>query len=85
MSTPPTVRFQDEDGNPTLGPVAGDGNQNYQPDNGGILIRVTNLLWYRPSRLIFENLSVKVLPTGITPNHWLKVSPETMKTRRVNL
>ena len=32
MSTPPTVRFQDEDGNPTLGPVAGDGNQNYQPD-----------------------------------------------------
>ena len=29
MSTPPTVRFEDEDGNPTLGPSPGDGNQTY--------------------------------------------------------
>ena len=32
MSLPPTVRFEDEDGNPLLGPNHGDGNQNYQPD-----------------------------------------------------
>lgn len=32
MSLPPTVRFDDEDGNPLLGPNSGDGNQNYQPD-----------------------------------------------------
>lgn len=30
MSTPPTVRMEDEEGNPTLGPNAGDGNQSYQ-------------------------------------------------------
>lgn len=30
MSTPPTVRMEDEEGNPTLGPSAGDGNQSYQ-------------------------------------------------------
>lgn len=32
MSLPPTVRFEDEDGNPLLGPNHEDGNQNYQPD-----------------------------------------------------
>jgi len=32
MSTPPTVRMVDEDGNPCLGPSAGDGNQSYQAD-----------------------------------------------------
>ena len=32
MSTPPTVRMVDEDGNPCLGPSAGDGNQSYQND-----------------------------------------------------
>ena len=32
MSTPPTARFQDEDGNATLGPNSSDGNQNYQYD-----------------------------------------------------
>lgn len=30
MSTPPTARFEDEDGNPLLGPNSGDGNQSYQ-------------------------------------------------------
>ena len=32
MSLPPTVRYEDEDGNPVLGPNASDGNQSYQPD-----------------------------------------------------
>ena len=32
MSLPSTVRFTDEDGNATLGPNAGDGNQSYQAD-----------------------------------------------------
>lgn len=32
MSTPPTVRFEDEEGNPTLGPNIGDGNQAFQPE-----------------------------------------------------
>ena len=32
MSTPPTVRMVDEEGNPTLGPNDGDGNQSYQDD-----------------------------------------------------
>lgn len=32
MSTPPTARFADEDGNPLLGPNSGDGNQSYQKD-----------------------------------------------------
>lgn len=32
LSVPPTVRYNDEDGNPLLGPSSGDGNQNYQPD-----------------------------------------------------
>lgn len=32
MSTPPTARFADEDGNALLGPNAGDGNQSYQAD-----------------------------------------------------
>lgn len=32
MSTPPTSRFEDEDGNATLGPNVGDGNQAFQPE-----------------------------------------------------
>ena len=32
MSLPPTVRYEDEDGNPVLGPNSSDGNQSYQPD-----------------------------------------------------
>ncbi|EXZ89657.1 tonB-linked outer membrane, SusC/RagA family protein [Bacteroides fragilis str. J38-1] len=32
MSTPPTSRFEDEDGNPTLGPNVADGNQAFQPE-----------------------------------------------------
>lgn len=32
MSTPPTVRFEDEDGNMLLGNSTGDGNQNFQND-----------------------------------------------------
>ena len=32
MSLPPTVRYEDEDGNPVLGPTHSDGNQSYQPD-----------------------------------------------------
>lgn len=32
MSTPPTVRFEDEDGNQLLGNSTGDGNQNFQND-----------------------------------------------------
>ncbi len=32
MSTPPTVRFEDEDGNMMLGNSTGDGNQNFQND-----------------------------------------------------
>lgn len=32
MSTPPTVRFADEDGNMLLGNSTGDGNQNFQND-----------------------------------------------------
>lgn len=32
MSTPPTVRFEDEEGNPTLGPNVADGNQAFQAD-----------------------------------------------------
>ncbi|MGL4411818.1 MAG: SusC/RagA family TonB-linked outer membrane protein [Bacteroidales bacterium] len=32
LSTPPTARFEDEDGNQLLGPNAPDGNQNYQHD-----------------------------------------------------
>ncbi|MGL4780976.1 MAG: SusC/RagA family TonB-linked outer membrane protein [Bacteroidales bacterium] len=32
LSLPPTARFEDEDGNPTLGPNASDGNQSYQAD-----------------------------------------------------
>ena len=32
MSTPPTARFADEDGNPLLGPNDGDGNQSYQKE-----------------------------------------------------
>ena len=32
MSTPPTVRFQDEDGNMLLGNSRNDGNQAFQPD-----------------------------------------------------
>lgn len=34
MSLPPTVRYEDEDGNPVLGPNHSDGNQSYQPENG---------------------------------------------------
>ena len=34
MSLPPTVRYEDEDGNPVLGPNHSDGNQSYQPKNG---------------------------------------------------
>lgn len=32
MSTPPTARFEDEAGNPTLGPNVPDGNQAFQPE-----------------------------------------------------
>ena len=32
MSTPPTVRFEDEEGNMLLGNSTGDGNQNFQND-----------------------------------------------------
>uniref|UniRef100_A0AB33IZT0 TonB-dependent receptor n=1 Tax=Prevotella sp. GTC17254 TaxID=3236794 RepID=A0AB33IZT0_9BACT len=32
QSLPPTVRFDDEDGNMLLGPNTGDGNQSYQPE-----------------------------------------------------
>ncbi|MDL2282408.1 TonB-dependent receptor [Parabacteroides sp. OttesenSCG-928-G06] len=32
LSVPMTVRYHDEEGNPTLGPGAGDGNQSYQPE-----------------------------------------------------
>lgn len=32
MSTPPTARFEDEEGNPTLGPNVPDGNQGFQPE-----------------------------------------------------
>ena len=32
MSLPPTVRYEDEDGNPVLGPNHSDGNQSYQPE-----------------------------------------------------
>lgn len=32
MSLPPTVRFEDEKGNPVIGPSREDGNQSYQPD-----------------------------------------------------
>ena len=32
MSTPPTARFEDEAGNPTLGPNVADGNQAFQPE-----------------------------------------------------
>ena len=32
MGTPPTVRFEDEDGNKLLGNSLNDGNQNYQPE-----------------------------------------------------
>ena len=32
MSTPPTARFEDEDGNATVGPNFSDGNQSYQSD-----------------------------------------------------
>ena len=32
QSLPPTVRYDDEDGNMLLGPNSGDGNQSYQPD-----------------------------------------------------
>lgn len=31
-SMPPTTLFEDEDGNPVLGPSSGDGNQQFQPD-----------------------------------------------------
>lgn len=36
---PPTVRFEDEDGNPTLGPSPGDGNQTYVAK---VTIRIMN-------------------------------------------
>lgn len=32
MSTPPTSRYEDEYGNPTLGPGVADGNQAFQPE-----------------------------------------------------
>lgn len=32
MSTPPTARFEDEEGNPLLGPNVPDGNQAFQPE-----------------------------------------------------
>lgn len=32
MSTPPTARFEDEEGNATLGPNVPDGNQAFQPE-----------------------------------------------------
>lgn len=32
MSTPPTARFEDEEGNKTLGPNVADGNQSFQPE-----------------------------------------------------
>lgn len=31
LSLPPTVRYEDEEGNPVLGPSYSDGNQSYQP------------------------------------------------------
>lgn len=31
LSVPMTVRYEDEEGNPLLGPNTGDGNQNFQP------------------------------------------------------
>lgn len=32
LSVPMTVRYEDEDGNATLGPSTGDGNQSFQPE-----------------------------------------------------
>lgn len=32
LSVPMTVRYEDEEGNPLLGPSVGDGNQNFQPE-----------------------------------------------------
>ena len=60
MSTPPTVRFQDEDGNPTLGPVAGDGNQNYQPDKWWNFNQSDKFTMVQAFQIdILKNLSVK--------------------------
>lgn len=36
LSVPPTARYEDEDGNATLGPSAGDGNQSYQPEKWSV-------------------------------------------------
>lgn len=60
MSTPPTVRFEDEDGNPTLGPNSGDGNQNYQADNWQVDNQTDKFTMIQSFQIdILKNLSVK--------------------------
>ncbi|EXZ41855.1 tonB-linked outer membrane, SusC/RagA family protein, partial [Bacteroides fragilis str. 2-F-2 len=60
MSTPPTVRFQDEDGNPVLGPNSGDGNQNYQPDKWWNFNQSDKFTMVQAFQIdILKNLSVK--------------------------
>lgn len=60
MSTPPTVRFEDEDGNPTLGPNSGDGNQNYQADKWQVDNQTDKFTMIQSFQIdILKNLSVK--------------------------
>ncbi|MCQ2164867.1 MAG: TonB-dependent receptor [Bacteroidales bacterium] len=60
MSTPPTVRFEDEDGNMLLGNSTGDGNQNFQNDKF--------LRDYENDKLtLTQGFSAKLLP-GLTAN-----------------
>lgn len=60
MSAPPTTRFEDEEGNPLLGPNYGDGNQAYQADkwqvdNQSDKFTMIQSLEIRP----MKNLSIK--------------------------
>lgn len=60
MSTPPTARYEDEDGNPTLGPNSGDGNQNYQPEKWQVDNQTDKFTMIQSFQIdILKNLSVK--------------------------
>lgn len=60
MSTPPTARYEDEDGNPTLGINASDGNQNYQADKWQVDNQTDKFTMIQSFQIdILKNLSIK--------------------------
>lgn len=60
MSTPPTARFEDEDGNYLLGPNDGDGNQAYQPEKWQVDNQTDKFTMIQTLEIdLWKNLKVK--------------------------